>query len=365
MKALVLEAFETPLTVQDVRVPTVTTGSALIEVHVGNVLSYAGDLYSGALQYPLSLPGTIGGPVIGRVKEVGSDATTLKVGDLVFVDSFIRGRDIPAETILFGMYGGITAESRKLMDGEWKNSTFAEYAKVPLENCYLINEMVLFDDLGYTEDDLAYVLRLMIPMGGLFELDIKAGETVIIAPATGAFSGAAVEVAVAMGATVIATARNAAGLEKLTHIGGGKVVKTVQLTGDPIADSESLSKFGPIDTYLDFSPPPAAKSTHFLAALLALKIGGRACFMGGIRDSIPLPYGLIMFKSLKLMGKFMYEREAVVRLLKLIEKGRLPLGKKAGLACVGKFGLGEWQAAFDSAKENSGWGLSVLIDPRE
>ncbi|KAJ9663330.1 hypothetical protein H2198_000847 [Neophaeococcomyces mojaviensis] len=365
MKALVLDSFDSKPTIKEVSIPQATAGSAVVQIQAANILAYAGELFSGKLQYPLSLPGTIGGSAIGRITDVGPDATTLKVGDLVFMDSFIRGRDNPAESILFGTHGGITPESRKLMDEEWRNSTYAEFAKVPLENCHRINEDVLCKELGYTVEDLAYVLRLTVPMGGLYELDIKAGETVVIAPATGAFGGAAVEVAVAMGATVIAAARNATMLEKLSSIGGGGQVKTVQLSGDPTKDAASLGSFGPIDAYLDFSPSAAAKSTHILACLLALKTGGRACFMGGIQDPVAIPYGLLMFKSLKLQGKFMYERAAVARLIKLVEKGKLVLGERAGLRCAGTFGLQDWEQAFEAAAKSAGWGEQVLMSPNK
>ena len=35
------------------------------------------------------------------------------------------------------------------MNGEWRDATFAEYAKLPLENCHVLNEEVLLGRLGY------------------------------------------------------------------------------------------------------------------------------------------------------------------------------------------------------------------------
>lgn len=364
-KGLVLEKFGANPEVKDVPVPEATPGSAIVEIYVANVLAYAEDLYSGKMEYPLSLPGIIGGSAIGRIKEVGPDATTLEPGQLVLVDSFIRGRDSTDESILFGTHAGATPASRKLAEGEWRNSTYTEYAKIPLEDCNYLDENILCKQLGYSIEDLGYVLRLLVPMGGLFELDIKAGETVIVAPASGSFGGAGVEVAVAMGATVVAGARNVKTLAKLENIGGGGKVKTVQFTGDPMKDAAALGSFGQVDAYLDFSPAAASKSTHILASLLALKPGGRACFMGGIQDPVAIPYGLLMFKSLKLQGKFMYERSAVQRLIKLVEKGHLIVGEKAGLKIAGIYGLNDWKAAFDAAAANAGWGVQVLIDPRK
>lgn len=138
------------------------------------------------------------------------------------------------------------------MEGEWRDATYAEFAKVPLENCYPLDEERLLKGLGYSLDDLAYMLRQMVPMGGLVELDVKPGEKVIIAPATGAFGGAAVEVAVAMGATVIAAARNVEALQGIAKISDR--VRIVQMKGEVGADAQALGQFGEVDTYLGKFP---------------------------------------------------------------------------------------------------------------
>lgn len=58
----------------------------------------------------------------------------------------------------------------------------------------------LCDEMGYGIGDLAVIFRLMVSSGGLKDTDVKAGETVIVSPATGGFGGAALFVALAMGA---------------------------------------------------------------------------------------------------------------------------------------------------------------------
>jgi predicted RND superfamily exporter protein len=43
--------------------------------------------------------------------------------------------------------------------------------------------------------------------------------------------------------------------------------------------------------------------------------------MGGIVGGVGIDYSMLMFKNLTLQGKFMYEREAVVQMIKMVEKG--------------------------------------------
>ena len=155
------------------------------------------------------------------------------------------------------------------MRGEWKDSTYAEYAKVPLETCDLLDEGRLCGRMGYEIGNLAYLSTLLVPYGGLRDIDLKAGETVIVSPATGAFGGAAVLVALAMGARVIAMGRNVEALDRIKK--RSKRIETVPITGDILKDSEALKSFGAVDAFFDISPPEAAKSTHIKSGILALK----------------------------------------------------------------------------------------------
>jgi len=370
-RGLVLSSFDAPLQVKDLPFPTATTGSAVVQVLSSPVLAYSSKLYSGALAYPLALPLTIGGGAIGRVVAVGNDATTVAPGKLVLLDPTVRGRDEPGSQILLGVHGGLDAGSRKLMDGEWRNGAYAEYVRVPLENVHGLNEDVLCRELGYTVHDLAYLLRLLVPTGGLVELDVRTGEKVIVAPATGQFGGAAVEVARAMGADVLVCGRNVDALHQMKDTltrnaaAGAGDIAIVKLTGNVAGDAEEIKRLagGGADKYLDFSPAAAAKSTHLASSLLALRKGGAACFMGGIPGTVEIPYGLLMFNDLKVHGKFMYGRDAITRLIRLVETGRLPLGEKGGIRVVGKYGLDEWKDAFDAAEKEAGWGVLVVIEP--
>lgn len=99
------------------------------------------------------------------------------------------------------------------MDGEWRDSSFAEYAKFPLKNVYSLNENLLMNNMGYNIADMYVLPYCLVPFGALSEFNVKPGETVIVAPATGRYGGVAVAFALAMGAPVIAAGRN----EKSLH----------------------------------------------------------------------------------------------------------------------------------------------------
>ena len=95
-----------------------------------------------------------GANCIGRIHDVGPDATILKPGQLVLCDITVKARDDPDVSILMGLHGGAAP---KLMEGEWRDGSFAEYAKFPLENVFLLDEEVMFGKLGYEVEDLCAI----------------------------------------------------------------------------------------------------------------------------------------------------------------------------------------------------------------
>ncbi|RFU81832.1 alcohol dehydrogenase [Trichoderma arundinaceum] len=365
-RALVLHSLDSPLKVEHPPTPQATSGNVVVRVLAANVLSYGREILDGTRPYPYPKPYIPGGSAIGRIAAVGPDSTVFAPGQLVLVDIMTRARDDTSVSYLMGIHNGFSSASVKLATDEWRDATYAEYAKIPVENCYALNEARLLGDpasggLGYSIDDLSYIHRMLVPFGGFRDVDVKVGETVLIGPATGPYGTAAVNLALALGANVVAMGRNAQVLEKLAAT--SDKIKTVQITGNAEKDTASIRKHGPIDVFFDISPPMAASSTHIKSGILSLAHSGRVSLMGGIAGDTVIPYGAIMFNDLKLHGKFMYERKDVRMLIKMVESGILGLGEKIGARVEGKFGLEEWDRAFTAARENAGPGQYVIITP--
>lgn len=244
-------------------------GSAVVCILAANVISYMRQIYNGERQYHFPTPPIPGASVIGRIATVGPDATLLKPGMLVFEDCTIRGRDDATAVFLSGIHGGNSEVSETLIRGEWKDSIYAEYAKVPLETREILGETKLFGKMGYEIADPADIAALLVPYGGLRANDLKAGETVIVSPRLGLYGGAAVLVALAMGASVIAMGRNMEALERIKK--RSERIETVPVPGDVLKDSKALRSSGAVDAFFDISLFEAGKSTHIKSGILALK----------------------------------------------------------------------------------------------
>lgn len=261
---------------------------------------------------------------------------------------------------------GSDPRAKKLMEDSWRDGLWAEYARAPLENCFPLNEKLLLGSpteggLGYSLADLCSISKYAVSYGGFRGINLKAGETVIVAPATGEYSGGAVQVASAMGARVIAVGRD---LEKLKAIAAvNERVKIVQLKGNFEEDLASLKEFGTIDAYMDISPVSANQSTHIRSCMMAVGSYGRVLLMGVIQKDIAIPYIMAVAKNLTIRAQYMYVKEDFQGLIKLVEAGVLKLGEEAGHQIMGEFPLEKWEEAMECAKQNNGPLKTVVFAP--
>jgi alcohol dehydrogenase len=346
MKAAVLKTFGTPLSVETIPDPVLGTGEVIVDVAAAGMLAYAGDVFSGKRQYILELPIVPGSGGVGRVRAVGPDATRLAVGDWVFIDPTVRSRDDAAvpDIILQGLTAGSPEALR--LQRFYHDGAFAQQVRVPTENAIPIG------NIDPAEAGRWYALgRLLVPYGGLLACRLLAGETLLVNGATGAFGSSGVVIGAAMGATcIVATGRNAGVLADLERRFGGRV-RTVQMSGNEEEDRRQIQRAagGPIDVVLDLLPPEA-KPSWVRAAILAVRPYGRAVLMGGIREDIALPYAWMMRYGIEVRGQWMYPREAIHRMVKLVRAGQISLDDVA----VTKFPLEQINEAVAHAAANAG-----------
>ncbi|KAI1258495.1 GroES-like protein [Xylariaceae sp. FL1019] len=362
-RALVLDRVGEDLQIKERATPLVDSGSVLVRILESSVLSYQSEIYSGKRPYPFATPIVGGCSAVGRVAATGNDSTIVTPGQLVWVDCVIRGRDDPSAIYLWGIHEGSSPGSKKLARDVWHDGTFAEYSKVPLENCIPLNETRLCKELGYSPRELIYLSHLLVPFGGLRTIDLKPGETIVVCPATGGFGGAGAHVAAAMGARVIAMGRNEAELARLkAFVTKGlpwAKVETVKITGDKEADAATIQAFGTIDAVLDLSPPAAARSTHLLSAIASLRRGGKISMMGFTEQNV-IGWDFLA-NDLQITGKLMYERNDMILFIKMLEAGLF--GKGTDLVETKSFTLEDWKEAFDVAAKYYGVGRIVTLTP--
>lgn len=358
MKAAVLNAFGTPLAIETLPDPVLGTGEVIVDIAAAGVAGYAAGVFSGARNYMLELPIVPGPGGIGRVRATGPDATRLKVGDWVYCDSTIRSRDDATnpEQILLGWT--YRSPASLPLHRYYHHGSFAEQLLVPTENVAPIGHIEATDAGKWCA-----LSRLLVPYGGLLAGDLRAGETLVVNGATGGFGGAGVAVALAMGAgAVVATGRNEGTLNDLVRRFGPRV-RPAPMTGNEESDRRRIVEAAnaPIDLVLDFLPREAAAS-QVLAAAMAVRPSGRVVLMGGLRGDegdLKLNYNWLMHNNVTLRGQWMYPRDAIPRMVRMVRTGLLDLSQFD----LSEFGLADVNDAIAHAAGNAGPRQLTVLRP--
>lgn len=367
-RALWLSSFDKPLELVNLPVPTATPGSAVIKVLNTVLFPYAEGIHTGRLTvYNLHLPLVPHPSAVGRIHAVGPDAVTAKPGDLVFVPAPVSARDDPEVSIIQGHHGGEGPRGRALMQGEWRDGALQQYQKVPLENIFVLDEGRLCGQLGYTPADLHEVSFYGMAAGSLCEAaGLRAGETVLIGPATGTYGGITSDMALALGANVIAIGRNGKLLDGLARkLGHHERFSYVVMTGDDAADAAAIMKASPqgrgVEVYNDWAPAAVEGSPFFSAAIRTVRPEGRVVLSGAPSGHINVPYTLVMHKNIRVIGKVIVGRGGLEQTIKMVGSGLLKLGKRGG-STHDVYGLQDHHEAFSKAK-NCGFRVYTDIAP--
>ncbi len=147
----------------------------------------------------------------------------------------------------------------------------------------------------------------------------------------------------------------------------GPRVRAAPMTGVEADDRRRIGELagGPIDCVLDLLPRMASGS-QVRAAALAVRPGGRVVLMGGVGRSggadLELPYPWLMRNDITVRGKYMYPREAVAQMVRLVRAGVIDLGQFD----LTEFGLDDVNDAVAHAAANAGpLRLTVLRPDRD
>jgi threonine dehydrogenase-like Zn-dependent dehydrogenase len=306
----------------------------------------------------LPFPLVFGSPAIGRVAAVGPDTTAFKPGQLVLIDTNLRARDDPNVSVVWGAFDGFDETSKRFVKESWRDGAWAEYVRAPLENTWALDEDKLIGKLGLKAEDLLHLAILPVLYSGLRKIDVKAGETVLIAPATGLFSGGCIAVARAMGANVIAGGRNEESLNAIKARFPG--IQTVKLTGEP-SDVASIQSFGTIDAVVDIGPQAATGASYLYSAILSLRKGGRALLLGGRADAtLPVSYLAMLFNDITIRGSYMFDGEHVRGLIQMVEAGILKLSAEGGFEVLASYPFEKYAEALEQGRNVSAGKIVVV-----
>jgi NADPH:quinone reductase-like Zn-dependent oxidoreductase len=173
------------------------------------------------------------------------------------------GGEFPIGAKVAALMGGL---------GRTLNGSYAEYTKAPVSNVALIEADLPWEELAAIPETYATAWTCLFR-----NLDISAGQTLLIRGATSSFGQAAVKLAVNAGARVIATTRSRDRFALLEALGASQVeVETPAL-------SKHLAQSGQLDAVLDL-----VGNSTLLDSLAMVRRGGKVCLAGWLGGLAPI-----------------------------------------------------------------------------
>ncbi len=253
----------------------------------------------GATSMVAKLPHILGADGAGVVIEIGRQVENIKKGDAVCLyppagcgrcEFCLTGRDF------------MCVHLRVL--GERLEGTYAEYVKLPAENCFPIPTGFSFEEAA------AFPLVFITLWRMLFtNAKLKPGETLLIIGIGGGVASAALQVAKKIGAQVIVTSGSDEKLERAKNLGADHGIN--HRKKDFTQEVNALTSNRGVDVVLD-----CVAGEVWQKSLTVLTRGGRLVTCGATAGGQPNDDLTAIFsKHLKIYGSTLGSREEFLQLL--------------------------------------------------
>jgi NADPH:quinone reductase-like Zn-dependent oxidoreductase len=253
----------------------------------------------GATGIAIPMPHILGGDGAGVIFEVGGEVSNVRPGDAVCLYLFsgcgqcefcLSHRDFMCVYV------------RAL--GERLDGTYAEYVRLPAENCFPIPAGMSFAEAAAFPLVFVTVWRMLITNARL-----KPGETILIIGIGGGVAGAALQVAKKIGANVIVTSGSDEKLELAKKYGAAHTINHREK--DFAQEVRALTENRGVDVVLD-----CVAGEVWQKSLAALARGGRLVTCGATAGGSPeTDLTPIFTKHLQIFGSTLGSRDDFRQLL--------------------------------------------------
>ena len=271
----------------DLPKPKATGSQALVQVKAVSVNPIDTYIRAGSVAMELPMPFILGCDLAGVVDAVGPDVKRLKVGNRVW-----------------GSNQGLLG----------RQGAFAQFAAVDEQWLYNLPEEVSFEDGAAIG-----VVGLTAHLGLFRDANLKMGEKVFVQGGSGGVGSCVVQMARAIGASVLTTAGSEEKAQICRKLGANGVVnyKTGKI-------DDALGRFGPVDVWFETLRDPDLQR-----AVAHLAMRGRIVVIAG-RDAKPtFPLGAFYTRDARMYGFAMFnapadqQRKSAAEINRWLARGRL------------------------------------------
>ncbi|MBI1853928.1 MAG: zinc-binding dehydrogenase [Planctomycetes bacterium] len=330
------------LRVENVPDPKPAADEVLVEVRACALNHLDLWVRRGVPGHAFPLPMIPGCDVAGIVREVGSVARGVAVGDAVVVapglacgrcEACSSGNDN-----LCRFYGIL---------GETRNGGYAALVAVPAANALPLPKGLSFEEAAAVPLVFLTAWHMLV-----VRAELRAGEEVLVQAGGSGVGSAAIQIAKLLGARVYTTVSSDAKADRARALGADEVI--VHTKEDFAARVRDLTGKRGVDVVFEHTG-----SETFAKGLRSLAKGGRLVTCGATSGfEVPIDLRPIFFKSLSILGSTMGSRGELHQILRLVEQRRLrPVIERT-------FPLEEAANAQSMLEERRAFGKVVLVPRR-
>ncbi len=247
----------------------------------------------GATGVAMAMPHILGGDGAGTIVEIGANVVSVKVGDAVCLYPPTGCRQCE-----FCLTDRDFMCIRLRVLGERLEGTYAEYVKLPAENCFPI-------PMGYSFEEAAAFPLVFITLWRMLVTNarLRPGETMLIIGIGGGVASASLQVAEKIGARVIVTSGSDEKLARAKALGAAHGINHQR---DDFAKAVGdLTKGRGVDVVVD-----CVGGEVWQKSLAALAAGGRLVTCGATAGGQPNDdIAAIFSKQLKIYGSTLGSRD--------------------------------------------------------
>lgn len=309
MKAVVFQQHGGPevLKYTDAPEPAIRAGDVLARVRACALNHLDLWVRGGLPNVPIPLPHIPGSDVAGEVAKIGSDVTTVRVGQKVVLAPGVTCGKCAA------CVAGLDNRCRQFTNlGYMIDGGCAEFVRVPEVNCLAYPENLSFEEAAAVPLVFQTAWHMLVGRA-----ELQPGEDVLILGAGSGVGSAAIQIAKFFGARVIATAGTDEKLEKARQLGADH---TINYKAQKIRE-EVRRITGKRGVDVVFEHVGTATWEDSLASLAP---SGRLVTCGattGYDAKIDLRF--LFSRQLSLLGSYMGTKSELHTVLKLVAAGRL------------------------------------------
>jgi NADPH:quinone reductase-like Zn-dependent oxidoreductase len=256
---------------------------------------------------PIPLPHIPGSDIAGEIAKIGTEVTTVRVGQKVVLAPLVSCGKCPA------CVAGLDNRCRQATNlGYMIDGGCAEFVRAPEVNCLPYPENLSFEEAAAVPLVFQTAWHMLVDRAQL-----QPGEDVLVLGAGSGVGSAAIQIAKFFGARVIATAGSDAKLEKARQLGADHVINhKTQKIRDEVR--RITSKRG-VDVVFEH-----VGTATWDDSLASLALSGRLVTCGNTTGyDAKLDLRFLFSRQLSLLGSYMGVKSELQTIMKLVSGGRL------------------------------------------